>query len=71
MERAMSEADFDQIIDAVRKEIALAPVENSLAGLRAADERARNAVDKRSARRHVNTPTIRIRRVGEGQKRYR
>jgi len=67
----MSEADFDQIIDAVRKEIALAPVEDSLAGLRAAGERPRSADDKRSVRRHVNTPMIRIRRVGEGQKRYR
>ena len=68
----MSETDFDQIIDAVRKEIALAPVEDSLAGLRAAaGERPRSADDKRSVRRHVNTPMIRIRRVGEGQKRYR
>ena len=35
----MSEVDFDQIIDAVRKEIALPPVEDSLAALRAADGR--------------------------------
>ena len=68
----MSEADFDQIIDAVRKEIARAPVEDSLAGWRAAaGERPKVAADKRLARRHVNTPMIRIRRVGEGQKRYR
>jgi hypothetical protein len=72
MERAMSETDFEQIIDAVRKEIALAPAENSSAGLRgAAGERPKVAADKRLARRHANTPTIRIRRVGEGQKRYR
>ena len=66
----MNEADLDQITDVVRKEIALAPVEDSLAGLRAADERPRSADDKRSVPRPVNTP-IRIRRVGEGQKRYR
>ena len=66
----MNEADLDQITDLVRKEIALAPVEASLAGLRAAGERPRSADDKRSVRRPVNTP-IRIRRVGEGQKRYR
>jgi hypothetical protein len=69
MERAMSEVDFDQIIDAVRKEIALPPVEGSLAALRAAD--GPKAVDRdRPARRRVS-PMIRIRRVGEGQKRYR
>ena len=66
----MNEADLDQITDVVRKEIALAPVQDSLAGLRAADERPRSADDKRSVRRPVNTP-IRSRRVGEGQKRYR
>jgi hypothetical protein len=69
MERAMNEADLDQITAVARKEIA--PVQDSLAGLRAADERPRSADDKRSVRRPVNTPMIRIRRVGEGQKRYR
>ena len=33
----MSEVEFDQIIDAVRTEIALPPVEGSLAALRVAD----------------------------------
>jgi len=61
----MSEVEFDRIVDAVRKEIALVPT-HSLTGLRASDWRQRAVVDKsRSA------PTARIRRVGEGQKRYR
>jgi hypothetical protein len=69
MERAMSEVEFDQMIDAVRKEIALPSVEGALAALRVVD--GAKAVDRdRPARRRV-TSTIRIRRVGEGQKRYR
>ena len=49
----MSEVDFDQIIDAVRKEIALPPVEGSLAALRAAD--GPKAADRdRPARRRVS-----------------
>jgi hypothetical protein len=71
MERAMSDVDFDRIIDAVRKEIAMAPVKDSLAGLRVAEARPKTADDKRAVRRHVNTPMVRVRRVGEGQKRYR
>jgi hypothetical protein len=58
--------EFDRIVDAVRKEIALVPTLHSLTRLRASDWRQRAVVDKsRSA------PTARIRRVGEGQKRYR
>jgi hypothetical protein len=67
----MNEADLEQTSDVAPKEIAPAPVRDALAGLRAADERPRSADDKRSVRRPVNTPMIRIRRVGEGQKRYR
>jgi hypothetical protein len=67
MERAMGEVEFDRIVDAVRKEIVLAPTLHSLTGLRASNWRAKAAGDK--ARR--STPIARIRRVGEGQKRYR
>ena len=65
----MSEVEFDRVVDAVRKEIALPSVEGALAALRVVD--GAKAVDRdRTARRRV-TSTIRIRRVGEGQKRYR
>ena len=64
----MSEVDFDQIIDAVRKEIALPPVEGSLAALRVAD--GPKAADRDRPARRRTSPMIRIRRVGEG-KRYR
>jgi hypothetical protein len=64
----MSEVEFDRIVDAVRKEIALAPTLHSLTGLRASDWRVK-AGDKPASRRNV--PIARIRRVGEGQKRYR
>jgi hypothetical protein len=63
----MSEVEFNRIVDAVRKEIALAPNLHSLTGLRASDWRQRAVVDK--SRR--SAPTARIRRVGEGQKRYK
>jgi hypothetical protein len=64
----MSEVEFDRIVvDAVRKEIALVPTLNSLTGLRASDWRQRAVVDK--SRRSAQI--ARIRRVGEGQKRYR
>ena len=63
----MSEVEFDRIVDTVRKEIALVPGLDSLTGLRASDWRQRAVVDK--SRR--NAPIARIRRVGEGQKRYR
>lgn len=63
----MSEVEFDRIVDAVRKEIALVPTLNSLTGLRASDWRQRAVVDK--SRRGAQI--ARIRRVGEGQKRYR
>jgi hypothetical protein len=62
----MSEVEFDRIVDTVRKEIALVPT-HSLTGLRASDWRQRAVVDK--SRR--SAPAARIRRVGEGQKRYR
>lgn len=63
----MSEVEFNRIVDAVRKEIALVPTLHSLTGLRASDWRQRAVVDK--SRR--SAPAARIRRVGEGQKRYR
>jgi hypothetical protein len=69
MERAMSEVEFDRIVDAVRKEIAHAPALNSLTGLRASAWRAKAAGDKLTSRRQA--PMARIRHVGEGRKRYR
>ena len=42
----MSEVEFDRIVDAVRKEIALAPAVHSLTALRASDWRAKAAGDK-------------------------
>jgi len=69
LERVMSELEFDRVVDAVRKEIALVPALHSLTGLRASDWRLKVAVYKSAARRHA--PIVRIRRVGEGQKRYR
>ena len=42
----MSEVEFDRIVDAVRKEIALAPALHSLTGLRASDWRVKAAGDK-------------------------
>jgi hypothetical protein len=69
MERAMSEVEFDRVVDAVRQEIALAPAVHSLSGLRASDWRAKAAGDKLTSVRRA--PMARIRRVGEGQKRYR
>jgi hypothetical protein len=69
MERAMGEVEFDRIVDAVRKEIALVPAVGTLTGLRASDWRTKAAGDKLMSRRHA--PVVRIRRVGEGRKRYR
>jgi hypothetical protein len=69
MERAMSEVEFDRIADAVRKEIVLAPALSSVTGLRASDWRAKAVGDKPASQRHA--PMARIRRVGEGRKRYR
>ena len=63
----MSEVEFDRVVDAVRKEIALAPALHALTGLQASAWRAKAAGDKSSR----NAPAARIRRVGEGQKRYR
>ena len=63
----MSEVEFKRTVDAVRKEIALAPALHSLTGLRASDWRVKAAGDK--SRR--SAPVARIRRVGERQKRYR
>jgi hypothetical protein len=68
-ERAMSEVEFDRIVDAVRREIALAPMVHSFSGLRAFDGRAKAAGDKPASRR--DAPLARIRRVGEGRKRYK
>ena len=65
----MSEVEFERIVDAVRKEIALAPAVHYLTALRASDWRVKAAGDKLTSRRHA--PTVRIRRVGEGRKRYR
>ncbi|MBR1276403.1 hypothetical protein [Bradyrhizobium sp. AUGA SZCCT0283] len=65
----MSEVDFERIVDAVRKEIALAPAMHSLTGLQASAWRVKAAGDKLMSRRHA--PMTRIRRVGEGRKRYR
>jgi len=67
----MSDVDYDRIIDAVRKEIALAPMEFSLAGLWAADGRPTIAGEKRPIRLQPTTSLARVRRLGEGQKRYR
>ena len=65
----MSEVGFDRIVDAVRKEIALAPAVSALSGWRASGGQAKAAGDKLASRRHA--PIVRIRRVGEGRKRYR
>jgi hypothetical protein len=69
MERAMSEVDFERIVDAVQKQIAPAPAVHSLSGLRLSDGRVKAAGDKPASRRHA--PFARIRHVGEGRKRYR
>ena len=49
----MSEVEFDRIVDAVRKEIALAPAVHSFSGLRAFDGRAKAAGDKPASRRRL------------------
>jgi hypothetical protein len=64
----MGEAEFDRVVDAVRKEVAMAPAVHSLTGLRPFDWRAK-APGKPTSRR--NAPAARIRRIGEGRKRYR
>jgi hypothetical protein len=63
----MSEMEFNQTVDTVRKEVALVSDLHSLTGLRASDWRQRAVVDK--SRR--SAPIARVRRIGEGQKRYR
>ncbi|KRQ97443.1 hypothetical protein CQ12_01835 [Bradyrhizobium jicamae] len=71
MERAMSEVEFDRIVDAVRKEVALAPVVVNLpTGLRAFEWRTKAVADDKPASRH-HASFARIRRVGEARKRYR
>lgn len=65
----MDEIDFEGIIDAVRKEIALAPVEAALRSAQRADPESNTARGKSASRYHAGSP--RIRRVGEGRKRYR
>lgn len=64
----MGEAEFERVVDAVRKEIALAPAVHSLTGVRGFDWRAK-APGKPASPRHAQI--ARIRRVGEGRKRYR
>lgn len=64
----MGEAEFKGVVDAVRKEVALAPAVHALTGVRGFDWRAK-APGKPGSRR--DAPTARIRRVGEGRKRYR
>ena len=65
----MGELEFDRSVDAVRKEIALAPTLHSLTGLRASDWRVKAAGDKPTSQRRA--AVTRIRHVGEGRKRYR
>lgn len=65
----MGEVDFEVIIDAVRKEIALAPIEAALREAKGFAAVSNAARDKYASRRHASSP--RIRRVGEGRKRYR
>ena len=43
----MGEVEFDRIVDAVRKEIALAPTLHSLTGLRASDWRVKGLATSR------------------------
>lgn len=64
----MGEAEFERVVDAVRKEVALAPVVHGMTGLRAFDWRAKAPGKPVSGQR---TPASRIRHVGEGRKRYR
>jgi hypothetical protein len=64
----MGEAEFERVVDAVRKEVALAPAVHAVTGLRGFDWRAK-APGKQAAQRHAQI--ARIRRVGEGRKRYR
>ena len=65
----MSEVDFDRIVDAVRKEIALSGVRSlaGVAGIRLTGPKAAIGTARPAARKPMN----RVRRVGEGQKRYR
>lgn len=65
----MGEAEFDRVVDAVRKEIALAPAVHPLTGWRASGRQVKAAGDKAASSRHA--PMVRIRRVGEGRKRFR
>jgi hypothetical protein len=68
----MYETDFDRVIDAVRKEIASAPVERSLAVSRGIHAPPKAAGEMGTARRQARVfPMTRIRRLGERQKRYR
>jgi hypothetical protein len=67
----MREVEFDRILDAVRKEIALVPVAGALRGLRATAERPRAADERRPGRRPAGNSMVRVRRLGEPQKRYR
>ena len=64
----MGEVEFERVIDAVRKEVALAPAVHVVTGVRGFDWRAK-APGKPGSRR--DAPLARIRRVGEGRKRFR
>ena len=64
----MGEVEFERVVDTVRKEVALAPAAHAVTGLRGFDWRAK-APGKPTSQRHA--PIARIRRVGEGRKRYR
>ena len=72
MERAIHETDFDRIIDAVRKEMALAPGQISLLRLSRARESTMAAHETGATRHQARSVAVtRIRRLGERQKRYR
>ena len=64
----MGEAEFERVVDAVRKEVAVAPAVHAVTALRGFDWRAK-APGKPASQRHAQI--ARIRRVGEGRKRYR
>jgi hypothetical protein len=55
----------------VRKEITLPPMKDSLIALRSSDEGSKAVGDRQPSRRWASAPMPRIRRVGEGRKRYR
>lgn len=64
----MGEVEFEPVVDAMRKEVALAPAVHAVTGVRGFEWRAK-APGKPASQRHAQI--ARIRRVGEGRKRYR